>query len=264
MTNTRTVQRHIQLIRLLSETDSLAVADLAHKLNVSVWTLRRDLTILETQGVVMRFYGGARLAVNAHEHPLIQERVAQQDEVQVNEGLRRIGRATAQRLALHQHIGLGGGRTTLAVAQALKEQRYRGTIVTNALDIASTLADEERITVISSGGEVQPFYRTLAGPVTERVLRDYYYDTAIIGVSGISLERGLTVDSPLEAIALQTMISNSDRVWVVADEAKFDRTAFASLLPLDAIRCLITDTTPAPPFIQYLEERHIDLIVAMR
>jgi DNA-binding LacI/PurR family transcriptional regulator len=57
--------RREQLLTLLSEHGRLRVADLAAHLDVTTMTIRRDLTALEAEGMIIRVHGGAALAPGA-------------------------------------------------------------------------------------------------------------------------------------------------------------------------------------------------------
>jgi len=54
-------QRRAELLSELSADSALRVSDLAGKLGVSVMTIRRDLTELQSQGLIKRVHGGAVL-----------------------------------------------------------------------------------------------------------------------------------------------------------------------------------------------------------
>jgi DeoR/GlpR family transcriptional regulator of sugar metabolism len=114
-------------------------------------------------------------------------------------------------------------------------------VVTNALDIAVELAETPGLRVVCTGGEVQPRYRTLAGAVTERVLKLHFFDFAIIGVSGIDLRHGFTVNSQVEAATVNLIAEHARTVVVAADRSKFGRVAFASVLEETPPHSLVTD-----------------------
>jgi len=53
-------KRQQRILQLLQENHEMSVEDLSKELEVSEITIRRDLQQFEDQGVVERFYGGAR------------------------------------------------------------------------------------------------------------------------------------------------------------------------------------------------------------
>ena len=79
----------------LQENGSVAVDELSDKLQVSVVTIRRDLDMLEQQGLLSRSHGGAVSIEPLFYEPFKKDRSFQaQVERQANEK-RRIGRAAA-------------------------------------------------------------------------------------------------------------------------------------------------------------------------
>ncbi|MBK8049137.1 MAG: DeoR/GlpR transcriptional regulator [Anaerolineales bacterium] len=255
MTQSQTLQRQEKLLSMLSQDGSLSVDDLAQRLRVSVWTVRRDLSKLEERGALRRLHGAAAAM------PLGVDSIGATGDANPT-GKERIGFAAASRVAPGMHVALSGGSTTLAVARAMKGLGFHGEVVTNALDIALELAEAPGMRVVCTGGEVQARYRTLAGAVTERVLKLHYFDIAIIGVSGIAVPQGFTVNSQVEAATLALMIEHARTVILVADHTKFGRVAFA-LLPADTPpQLVITDRRPTADHLQALTACGAQVIVA--
>jgi DeoR family transcriptional regulator of aga operon len=178
------------------------------------------------------------------------------------EAKRRIGWAAAQLVRGDAHMALSGGSTTLEAARALKALHYHGEIVTNALDIAMELSGAPEMRVVCTGGDVQRRYHTLAGSVTERILKLHFFDVAVIGVSGLTAKEGITVNSQVEAASLSLMIEHSRRVIYVADQSKFGRIAFASLAVHAPEQTLVTDSRPSPEFQQHLQRLGLQLVIA--
>lgn len=61
-----TMQRQEEILRILQERKTVTVGYLAESLYVSLPTIRRDLTKLESQGLVQRSHGGVRLNLEPH------------------------------------------------------------------------------------------------------------------------------------------------------------------------------------------------------
>lgn len=241
MTESRTLRRQEQLLAILAGNGEATVEELAAQTGVSVWTIRRDLSLLEEQGALRRLHGRAEVIATAAGIQAWDSTLLQQAAVTNLKGKQRIGRAVAQRIPTGAHLALSGGSTTLEVARALKAQHWQGEIVTNALDIAVELAETPGLRVVCTGGEVQPRYRTLAGAVTERVLKLYYFDYAVVGVSGIAVPQGFTVNSQVEAATVNLIAEHARTVIVVADQTKFGCVAFAAVLGEAPPHWLATD-----------------------
>ncbi len=255
------LRRQEQLLEILTRNGEATVDELAALLQVSVWTIRRDLSSLEARGALRRTHGRAEVTQPATGAPVWDSAAVRQAAATNQEAKQRIGRAVAQRLPGGAHLALSGGSTTLEVARALKALHYQGEVLTNALDIAVELADMPGLRVVCTGGDVQPRYRTLAGAVTERVLKLHFFDYAVIGVSGIDLRHGFTVNSQVEAATVNLLAEHARTVIVVADQAKFGRVAFAAVLGEAPPHRLVTDGAVAPDFAGYCRRLGAELIV---
>ena len=77
------------------------------------------------------------------------------------------------------------------------------------------------------------------------MLRGFYYDKVFITVDGIDLERGYTVNNKNQ-IGLYTQLARmTRRFYILADSAKYDRRAFASVFPPEKT-CRMITTSGAP------------------
>jgi DeoR family transcriptional regulator of aga operon len=159
-------------------------------------------------------------------------------------------------------VVLSAGTTTTEVARALKG-RQGLSVITNALNIAQELANEPGLAVTCTGGDVHADYHTLTGPVAERALRAYFFDVAVIGVSGIAREAGLTVTSQLNAMTMEIMVDHAMQLIVVADQQKWGQVSRAYLAPLHAIDILVTDAEPPEEVREALAAAHVEVLVAV-
>lgn len=256
--HTRSLERQQRILKLLHEQRSLSVRTLTQTLGVSGWTVRRDLEHLERQGYLQRRYGTVLLGKTQFERAVASHEL---DAVRL-EARERIAWAVARRIQPGQHIALSAGSTTSGVAQALVLQNTRCHVFTNALNIASELSTASNIRVTCSGGDVDGDYQTLNGPVTARSIAAHYFDLAIIGVSGLDLQAGLTVNSQLNANALEAMIQNAKQVLVAVDSSKFDVVRFARLASLEDVNVIVTELQPSVTWIKTLHTFHVETVVA--
>lgn len=263
MSNSKALQRQEYIMNLLETSEDVSVKQLADRLNVSMWTIRRDLSSLEKRGVLKRYYGHASPTQPGRDSTQIAKRDSFRISSIVNlEAKRRIGLAAARLLHSGERIAIAGGTTTFEVAKALKVNGFSGKVITNALDIALELAEESEIHVICTGGDVQPRYHTLVGPETERTLKGQFFDTAVFGVGGISLHHGFTAHSQVDATALELMLENSYRNILVVDSTKFGRVSFVPLSLTVSIDYLVTNEPPPPEYCKYLSKLNVNVIVA--
>ena len=91
-------------------------------------------------------------------------------------------------------------------------------VVTNSIDVATTLGKKDSSKVYLLGGEFNAWNRNVTGIQALEMLRNYRVQTLFIGACGLTLE-GL--NSPLveEAYLKREMIQRADRVIVLADSS---------------------------------------------
>lgn len=258
-TNTFPEQRRQRLLDLVLATGSAEVTALATQLGVSVMTIRRDLRMLDAQGLLHRARGGA-LRVNS-----IAKEIPYRTRVLVApEAKRRIGRYAAALIADHETVLLDAGSTTSMVADALVRAHRVLTIVTNDIRIAAQLTNRPNIRVTVAGGALEPGTYTLVGTQTQEALRDLHVDTAVLGVDAIHGDGGLYARTIEEAAVKRAMIEAADKIVVVAHAHKFAQTAFAKISAPDDIHVLITDHEPPAPLQERMNAARVQVLVAER
>lgn len=212
------------------------VAALAEELDVTPETIRRDLSRLERLGQLKRVHGGAiPLDRLGFEPPVAARREAMAAEKD------RIAKAALAEVPEEGAILLDAGTTTARLATALPTDREL-TVVTNALDIATTLAARSNLNVLMIGGRVRG--RTLAAVDSwaARMLGDLFVDVAFVATNGVSIERGLTTPDPTEAMIKGLMVEAARRAVLLADHTKVGNDHLVRFADLDQVDTLVTDT----------------------
>jgi DeoR/GlpR family transcriptional regulator of sugar metabolism len=126
----------------------MSVGDLAKVLQVSMATIRRDLTYLANEGRIIRTHGGALLVPDL---PLTYDPSLDSKSMLMIQEKRAIGVVGAALVQPGESVALDPGSTTWQVAQYLKT-RQPLTIVSNDLIILHDLARVPGLKVIDTGG----------------------------------------------------------------------------------------------------------------
>jgi len=243
--------------RIRSELAKKGIVDgdvLADILGVSRATIRRDLDILEGQGVLRRTHGGAQATDSEDELPFHSKEAAFLREK------RAIGIAAADCIPDDAVIGCTGGTTVMAAIRALKGRPI--TVVTNAINVAMELAPSEKAQVIVTGGTLRTRSYELVGHIADRTLAEFHLDIGLLGVDGIDIERGISTFTVAEAHAAALYVSQAEKVLVVADHSKVGKIAPALIAPLSKISRLVTDPGLPPDVRAALERAGLEVIVA--
>ena len=249
-------ERMAAILVRLREHGEVHATDLAAEFGVSQATLRRDLAILEEQGLCTRRYGGAVPTESSTELP-----VAYRDRRSKKEKAAVAAAAAKLLPSGPQTVGFTGGTTTSEIARVLSS-RLDLVVVTNALNIASEMAAKPRIRVVVSGGIARSQSTELVGPWAESALAQASIGTAYIGVDGIDLAGGLTTHDPAEARTNAVLLERAERVIVVADSSKVGRVLPGRIAPLSAVHVLVTDDGITTDVASALDARGIQVVIA--
>lgn len=248
-----TQQRRHTIITLLNEQGEVTVDELAQRFATSEVTIRKDLTALENNGLLLRRYGGAVLVPSDMVAERINESISPQKQA--------LAKAAAERIRDHNRIIIDSGSTTAALLGELAH-KHGLVVMTNSLAVANALRElEPEPTLLMTGGTWDPSSESFQGQVAEQVLRSYDFDQLFIGADSIDLERGTTTFNELTALS-RVMAEVAREVVVMVESDKIGRKIPNLELPWCAIHTLVTDSGITTEQQQQLEQKGINLVIA--
>ena len=224
-----TQQRRHAIMQLMQEQGEVSVEQLVQLFDTSEVTIRKDLTALESNGFLLRKYGGAIL--------MPQEIIEEEQDDELSQRKLVLAKAAAERIHDHNRIIVDSVSTTAALIKQLN--RKQGLVVmTNSLSVATALRSlENEPTLLMTGGTWDTRSESFQGNIAEQVLRSYDFDQLFIGADGIDLERGTTTLVRLS----QVMAEVSREVIVMVESQKIGRKMPNVELTWRQIDVLITD-----------------------
>jgi DeoR/GlpR family transcriptional regulator of sugar metabolism len=239
----KTTHRRSVIVSQLAERGEVTIADLATALDVSEMTIRRDLELLEMEGIARRVRRGAISTVSRSHEPTFAMRATRALEAK-----RAIGRAAAALIQEGETAFVDVGTTTLELARHLAKLR-RLTVVTSSIRVAAELGQSVEISVIVTGGTLRHDELSLVGPPAEDPFAELNCDVAFLGVAGVDARKGITEDNIDDTRIKRPALASARRCIVLADRSKIGRIAFASVAPLSAVDTLVTDAPPDHPTV---------------
>ena len=149
-------ERFERILEILREKQSVTVTDLTKWLNTSESTIRRDLTELNRQGLLIKVHGGATAvkSVLSREEEVITKAKKHQSEK------RKIGEYAASLINKEDMVYLDAGTTTEMIIDFLKE--YDVIYVTNGITHARKLMNAG-FKVHLIGGEIKAVTEAVVG-----------------------------------------------------------------------------------------------------
>jgi DeoR family glycerol-3-phosphate regulon repressor len=229
--------RHAKIIGLVRQRGFVTIEKLAQEFDVTVQTVRRDLTQLAEEGRVSRFHGGAGLPSSVENIDYSTRKVLNLAEK------KRIARLVARHVADHSSLFINIGTTTEAVArELLGHQDLR--FITNNLNVALILAAKPEFKVVVAGGTVRSRDGGIVGQSANDMISQFRVDVAVIGISGIDAD-GTLLDYDYDEIrAAQAIMDNARQVFLVADHSKFTRRPMVRAGSITSVSALFTDQPP--------------------
>jgi DeoR/GlpR family transcriptional regulator of sugar metabolism len=231
------------------------VFELSEQFSVTEATIRRDLDKLAQQGFLVKIYGGAVLKEDFEQNPLL---IDQDDKLAKEKKM--IGKIASQMIEDGEAVFIGAGTTCLEIARHIKNKRV--TVVTNDILVAYELKNCAGIKVLVTGGDLLRSSTALVGGFALRALEGIYISKAFIGVKGIHIDSGFTVNSHEEAQLAQSIIEISRETVVAADYTKFDQIGFARLGALTIAQKVISNKKVPDRYKTYFFEQAIKLFTA--
>ena len=214
----------------------VTVKRLSDELQVSEVSIRKYLSILENEGVLIRTRGGAVVKdMLEHADALSQPAIIDDNPIK-----RSIASAAAQLIQPGSRIVVDSGSTTAHLLPFL--QQIEGLVVmTNSLPIANALTQKSHnATILMSGGTWDPLSQSFQGQMSEKMIQSYNFEMAFVGASGLDLSKGTTTFHELTKLS-QVMSDAAQQTIVLAESDKLFKKMPNIELSWMKISTLVTD-----------------------
>ena len=251
-------KRRENILNILKERKTVMVPELAEILKVSEITIRRDLQLFEDDGIVERFYGGAKFI----ETTSIDEKLGYinsgHDEVGNVYIKDKIAQRAAELVCDNDTIFVNSGSTAFSLLKYLADKNV--TIITNNGKVLS----QNRMTVanlVLSGGEIYKEKQSLIGDFAISTFSKVTGNICFLGVGGID-DKGVTTFALPETAVNRTILERTSGLRVVIAEGyKVGRKNNFVTSNLKLVTHLITDATACKKTLKTLEAAGVEVIV---
>jgi DeoR family transcriptional regulator, fructose operon transcriptional repressor len=227
-------ERLEEVTRIIQRRKRVSVPELSERFGISEVTIRKDLSLLEERGILVRTHGGAILAEDRDMVDLLRRRTPEYESSK-----KAIALQASNLLSDGMNIIIDTGSTTLAFANEVSRFSLRA--VTNSLEIGYRLARCDDINLNIIGGSLRHPTMAMIGPIALTSLANLNVDCAFMGASGFSEGRGFSCTNVIESQVKESMMKCATRVVVLADSTKYKKDSFCSYAQLDEADLLITD-----------------------
>ncbi len=250
-----TPDRHRRILTLLQQQQQVSTEELAQDMGVSRETVRRDLIELEQGGRLSRIHGGA---VPCHgvfsPEPSYSERAHSHRTEKL-----RIGQLAAAMMRSGQSCFIDAGSTTLALAQQLSQLDHIR-VVTNAVEVASTLRRNASIDVMLLGGRFESDVPATYGEQTIEEIARHRVDFAFVSPVAVDARLGAMDYAWHEAAVARAMLQHGQCRVLLAHLAKLGQASRVQVCALSQVDVLVCEQALSETLHQSLTQAGISEI----
>lgn len=232
--------RRKSILLIVKEKKDVTVEELAEKTDVSLPTLRRDLTYLDKKGLLKRRHGGA----TAIDSSVITASILEKKR-------ELIAKTAATFIEDDDIVFINSSTTSIKTISYIEPSKYVSVITNNGKAIG--LHTLPNVKLILTGGETRQPKSAMTGEFALKNIKDVQANKLILGASGFHIKEGITTANIDEVAINKDMIEGAKQVILCIDSSKLNHvSAFVSGVSSD-IDILITDTDADDKLIKALE-----------
>lgn len=230
-----TEQRRIEILTYLREKKEASVADLAREFNVSLPTIRADLTFLEENNKLTRTHGGAILNKKIGEYQTISEKKIINTDKKI-----MIAKKAIELVEENDTIALDSGTTSFALCKKLTSFKNL-TLIINDFAIANFLSENSTFKLIFVGGLIGRDINSTNGPKALSFLDNINCDKAFLACESFDLKKGFSTFDENQAAFKKRLMETSKTKIMLLDSSKFDKVSSFTFSKIEDFDYLICD-----------------------
>lgn len=245
--------RHNAILDNLQQQGRIYVKDIANELEVTEVTVRRDLTFLQSNGLLKKTYGGAILT-SPEVNPSVRFRQNRRLEAK-----KIIGKLASELIKDGDIVYLEAGSTCYEIIPHLSEKKNL-TIIVNSLYLMRRLHMISRHKIIIIGGQYRHERMDMVGPGAEIAIAQLAGFKAFTGADDIAIDAGISGADTVTVGFAKLVLKRASQVIFVGDRTKFDNPALYKIADIDKINYIVTDVCPSKDWQRIAEQKNIKLI----
>ena len=247
--------RHKKIIDFVNEKKTVTNQQLLDLLFISEATLRRDLTELDSKGLISRTHGGA----TAREASNMESSILIRSQKNVKEK-KAIAQKCVEFIKHHDAIFIDSSSTVGYALPLLSELRDL-TFITNGINNALVLSNTQmRFSLHITPGIFNSNTNSVLGIDTVNYIKNYHCNVSIFSCGGIS-PYGITEANHEQSIVKREMLKRSKLHILLVDHTKFDQIYMSQTCDFDDIDIIITDQQPSNEYVELFKLNDCKLVV---
>lgn len=243
-------ERRNKIMELLKKHNRIKVSEMALMFGVTDDLIRKDLKILENEGVLKRTYGGAILNTKMSEVEPFNKGIQKVDQNS------NVVRKASSYVEDGDTIFIESSTLNQSFVRLLANKKDL-TIITNGFHGISTILPFA--TVISTGGIVHKKDEAYYGNITNENIKQFYYDKCFLSLAGVTRDWVFTAaieeNVPLKRIAMR----NSKETILLIPWDKWNHHGIFKVGSIQDVDLIISDTDD-DEVIKFLTENGIKFL----
>jgi DeoR family transcriptional regulator, fructose operon transcriptional repressor len=248
-------ERRQEILKMLEQEGRVLAKDLATKFELSIDSIRRDLSIMEEQGFLKRTHGGAIPVTSVRKAPPAPSIRYDEGDVYQN----AIAKLAASYIEENQTVFIGGAGIHYVMLKYLPKN-FSFTVLTNSVEVAYHLRNLDNVQTYLIGGRVKN-----SGNITDALANEFARQFSVdlcFATAGALSARGLSTATPEVAIFHKTVYENSRKLIALIGHTKIGHDMFSGMYPIKKLSTIITDEETSGDKIEMLRAQGVEVIVA--
>lgn len=249
------MQRRLEIFEILQTNGSAEVSELSERFNVTSMTIRRDLALFESQGLIITNYGGATLKQVAGVEPSFALKQSQMQDAK-----QRIAQKAADYIKDWDSIILDCGTTALEMLKYIGKKKI--TVITHSWPAINYLHGNSRVNLYLAPGKYDEVSAGVLSPMTIDFYKNYHADLVFLGTQGFDPEYGATVSDITESNLKEALLQSGKKRILLVDSSKIGKKFLSRHATCEQFDTIITDDALPPAVAQSLQAccKSVDLV----
>ena len=236
-----------EVLDIVTREGSTTAESLAERLGVSLMTVYRDVSALESSGLIQRSHGRIDAA------PFSMAESSSLMRVGRNSGTKKnLAARVLDLLSPGQTVAIDDSTTCLGLFPEIADLAPM-TIVTNARFIADATLAHPALELVEVGGSYVRWADAFNGPIAESAVAQLSTDVCVMSTTAISSGRCCHPDPAMASLKGAFMRTARRRILVV-DRTKFSRNALHAFLDLSDLDVVVTEAALDPQQLAHLRD----------
>lgn len=232
-------ERQDTILKVIRQRKYCTVEYLSKQLFVAPITVRRDLTEMETAGLVVRCYGGA--TIPEYENREVPFEVRSKSNASVKEML---AKKAAKLISDGDVVFLDASSTVSHITKFMTEEQ-KLTVITNSTLVAEKLKEKHILCYLTGGMPVENSC-ALVGSIAEKALSELYANICFFSAQGIDESGVITDQAEQESALRRLMLKHAKKQYFLFDGSKYQKRFAFRICQAQEITGTITDLEELP------------------